>query len=154
MSTRGIKIWSIESDRGWGAPGPCNRKLDICLEVTMHERMKLITAQGKQILLVDLSKCSAGTVEDVARKVPDYVTTQPLRSVLLLADFTGASVDLEATRVLKESAVFNKPHIKKSAWVGVSLLSREFHDEIRKFSSREVPLFNTMEEAVSWLVRD
>jgi hypothetical protein len=51
------------------------------------------------------------------------VTTQPRGSVLILSDFTGASFDEEAIRAMKESAVFDKPYIKKSAWVepGISL---------------------------------
>jgi hypothetical protein len=36
----------------------------------------------------------------------------------VLADFTGASIDVEAIRAMKESAVFDKPYIKRSAWVG------------------------------------
>jgi hypothetical protein len=45
--------------------------------------------------------------------VPDHVTSQPLRSVLLPVDFTGASVDAEAIRAMNESAVFDKPYIKE-----------------------------------------
>jgi hypothetical protein len=40
----------------------------------MHERIRFINHQGKQILLVDLSNCSASEVEKIARAVPDYVT--------------------------------------------------------------------------------
>jgi hypothetical protein len=42
------------------------------------------------------------------RAVPDYVTAQPLGSVLLLVDFTGASFDQEALRAMKECAAFDK----------------------------------------------
>jgi hypothetical protein len=120
----------------------------------MHERMKLITEQGKQILLIDFSHCTAGTVEEIARKIPDYVTTQPLRSVLMLVDFTAATVDEEATRVMKESAVFNKPHVKKSAWIGAVSLPKTVHAEVIKFSGREMPMFSSKDAAISWLVSD
>jgi hypothetical protein len=46
------------------------------------------------------------------------VTTRPLGSVLALSDFTGASFDAEGIRVLKEAAAFDKPFVKKSAFVG------------------------------------
>jgi hypothetical protein len=120
----------------------------------MHPRMKLITERGKQILFVDLSNCSADEVQELARKAPDYVTTQPLRSILLLVDFTGASLDAEALRVMKESAVFDKPFIKKSAWLGASYVPKAFHEEISNFSGRDLPSFRTRKEALTWLLED
>ena len=88
----------------------------------MHERIQFISHQKSQVLLVDFSRCSAVDVEKIARAVPETVTAQPRASVLLLADFTGASFNDEALRAMKESAVFNKPYIKKSAWVGTENL--------------------------------
>jgi hypothetical protein len=120
----------------------------------MHVRMHLISEQGKTILLVDLSNCSAREVEETARTVPDYVTTQPLRSVLLLVDFTGASLNSEAIRVIKESAVFDKAFIKRSAWIGARNFPKEFHEEISGFSGRDLPTFSTRQEALTWLVGD
>ena len=81
-------------------------------------RIQFISHKGKQILLVDLSNCSAAEVEKTVRAVPEAVTAQPLGSVLVLADFTKAAFDQEALRAMKEAAVFNKPYIKKTAWVG------------------------------------
>jgi hypothetical protein len=43
----------------------------------MHERIRLITHHGKQIVVVDLSNCSARDVETIVRSVPEYLTTQP-----------------------------------------------------------------------------
>ena len=120
----------------------------------MHKRMKLVNERGKQILTVDLSHCTPGEVEIVARAIPDYVTTRPLCSVLLLIDFEGASVDLEAVRAMKETAVFDKPYIKKSAWIGASDFPKEAHEEIGRFSGRELPAFKAREEALTWLVGD
>ena len=59
----------------------------------MNERIHFISHQKKQVLLVDLSNCSSAEVEKIARAVPDYVSTQPRGSVLVLSDFTGASLD-------------------------------------------------------------
>jgi hypothetical protein len=78
----------------------------------MDQRIRFVTHDGKQILLVDLSNCPAREVEQIARTVPNYVTAQPRGSVLVLADFTGASIDVEAIQAMKKSAVFDKPYIK------------------------------------------
>jgi hypothetical protein len=74
--------------------------------------------------------------------------------VLLLADFTGASFSEEALRAMKESAVFDKPYIKKSAWVGAENLPLVFEQHLKDFSRREFTSFKTHQEALNWLVSD
>jgi hypothetical protein len=118
----------------------------------MHERVHFISRQKKQILLVDFSNCSAFEVEKIARAAPETVTAQPRGSVLLLVDFSGASFNDEALRTMKESAVFNKPFIKKSAWVGAETFPHAFKQKLRACSGREFPTFKSQEEALTWLV--
>lgn len=120
----------------------------------MRERIQFIAHHKKQILMVDLSNCSAVEVEKIARAVPEYVTAQPRDSVLVLSDFTGASFDQEAIRAMKEGAVFDKPHIKKSAWVGAESLPEVFRENISSFSRREFPTFKNRQEALDWLATD
>jgi hypothetical protein len=116
-----------------------------------ESRIRFISHEGKKILLVDLSNCSAAELE---RLVPEYVTPEPKSSVLLLADFTGAEFDHDAAMRLKESTVFDRPHLKKSAWVGVDSMPRVFYQNIKSFSQRELPTFKTRDEAMDWLVKD
>ena len=78
----------------------------------MHERIRFIDHHGKRILLVDLSNCSADEVEEIVRRVPDYITVQPRGSVLVLTDFSGAAFDRDALRAMKETAVFDKPLLR------------------------------------------
>jgi hypothetical protein len=120
----------------------------------MENRIRLITHQGKAILLIDVSHCSAAELLKISRTVPHYVMLEPRGSVLLLADFTGAEFDREAITSLKESTVFDRPHLKKSAWVGIENLPRVFYEHIKNFSQRELPTFKTREEALDWLVKD
>ena len=118
------------------------------------ERIRFFAHEGKQILLVDLSNCTASEVEQTTRKVPDYVTIQPRGSVLILTDFAGASFDRDALIAMKESAVFDKPFVKKSALIGTESLPRDFYEAMKTFSRRELPTFETREEALAWLVRE
>ena len=118
------------------------------------ERIRFVEHQGKRILFVDLSKCSAKEVEKISRIVPDFVTVQPRGSVLILTDFTGATFDHEALRTMKESAVFDKPFVKKSALIGTDSLPEKFYEQIKSFSGRELPIFASREEALAWLVQD
>ena len=54
----------------------------------VKDRIRFITYQHKQILLVDLASCSASQVEKIIRALPDVVTIRPLGSVLILSDYT------------------------------------------------------------------
>jgi diguanylate cyclase (GGDEF)-like protein/PAS domain S-box-containing protein len=118
------------------------------------DRLRFITYEGKQILLINVSNCSATEVETTFRAVPELVTTRPRGSVLILTDFKGASFDQEAIRVMKETAVFDKPYVKKSAWAGTEGVPHVFSANLSSFSRREFPAFKTREEALAWLVKD
>jgi hypothetical protein len=120
----------------------------------VNDRIRFITYQRKQILLVDLASCSASQVEKTIRGLPDLVTSLPRHSVLILSDFTGASFDEEAVRAMEQAAVFDKPFIKKSAWVGATSLPEAFSDRVKSFSRRDFPVFKTHSEAMDWLVKD
>jgi hypothetical protein len=95
----------------------------------IDERILFIDHQGKRILIVNFSKCSAKEVERVSRSVPDFVTVEPRGSVLVLTDFTGASFDHDALRTMQETAVFDKPFVKKSALIGTETLPKEFYEQ-------------------------
>jgi hypothetical protein len=120
----------------------------------VQNRIRFIDHQGKEILLVDLSNCPANEVEEIARAVPDYTTIRPRGSVLVLTDFSGAAFDRDAVRAIKETAVFDKPFVKKSALVGTEDLPVLFYDELKTFSRRELLPFKTREEALDWLAKD
>ena len=120
----------------------------------MHERIRFTTHQGKQVLIVDVAHCSAEVVEETVRAVPEVVATRPRGSILILSDFTGASFNDEAVRAMKEAAVFDKPYIKKSAWVGEEHLPSTLPKEMRDFSRREFQAFANRDQALEWLVKD
>ena len=120
----------------------------------MEERIRFITHRGQPVLLVDISNCSSAEMIELAHMVPAYVAEQPKGSVLLLADFSGAKFDKTALESLKQATVFDRPHLKRSAWVGTETLPRIFYENLKAFSQRELPTFKTREEALEWLVAD
>jgi hypothetical protein len=120
----------------------------------MHERIHFIYHQRKKILVIDLSKCSTSEFEKLVRQVPDHVTVQPLGSVLVLTDFTGVVFDRGAVLAVKETAVFDKPYIKKSALIGAETFPKDFYEELKSFSRRDLRIFRSREEALAWLVAD
>jgi hypothetical protein len=121
---------------------------------TPDDRLRFIVHQGKQILLVDLSHCLADRIEKLVRQVPEVVSAFPRGSVLILSDFTAASLNEDSLRVIKEAAVFDKPYVKKSALVGTENFPPLFTENLSSFSRRVFLTFKGREEALNWLVKD
>lgn len=120
----------------------------------MEERIRFIAHQGKTILLVDFSQCTADEILRLLPDIQELITTQPRNSVLAFGDFTGAEFRRDVAERIKETLVFDKPYVKRSALVGVDKIPKVFLDSFRTFSQRELPVFKTREEALDWLVKE
>ena len=118
------------------------------------DRVRFINYQGKQILFIDLTNCSAEEVIKRLTEVQCMVTAQPRESVLTLGDFTGAQFSRAAVTRMKEVAVFDRPYVKRAALVGAESLPQVFYQALKSFSQREFLRFETREEALDWLVRE
>lgn len=118
------------------------------------ERISRIKFRDHSILLVDCSDCSPEELAAVADDLPLHVTQEPHGSVLLLADLSRAVFNKETVEHVKLATVFDRPHLKKSAWVLTDNLPKALYDSIRTFSGREIPTFATREEALEYLVSE
>ena len=118
------------------------------------DRIRFIDHRGKRILLVDCTDCNPRQVMAISDLLPSYVTSEPRGSLLILADFTGAQVDRATVESIKKSAVYDRPHLKRSAWVVKDNIPQVFMNAIRSFSVRELPTFQTREQAMSYLVEE
>jgi hypothetical protein len=134
------------------------KKLKHVVETTslwcLPDHVRFVSHRGKQILIIDLSNCSSDEVEKTLRAVPNLVMTHPRNSVLILSDFTGASIDRAAILAIEETAVFDKPYVKKSVCVGIENFPERYREDLAIFSGRQFPAFRTREEALTWLVTD
>jgi hypothetical protein len=120
----------------------------------MEERIRFIAYKGRQVLLVDVTNCTAAEMMTLAPLVPAQIATEPPGSVLLLADFTGSKFDKTAFESLKQAVVLDRPHLKRSAWVGVEALPKVYYENLKHFSQRDLPVFTTREEALEYLVAE
>jgi hypothetical protein len=118
------------------------------------DRVRFTTHRGKEILLVDLTNCSAQEVIELLSDVQIVVTAQPRNSVLALGDLTGAEFSRAAVTRMKEVAVFDRPYVRRTAFVGAESLPQVFYQALKTFSQREFFRFETREEAMDWLVRE
>ncbi len=116
------------------------------------DRIVFLTFRNQQVLLADCSDCSPEELAAVIDEVPKHVTSEPPGSVLLLADFSRSKFTKETVEHLKIAAVFDRPHLKRSAWVLTQNLPKTLYESIRTFSGREIRTFETREEALEYLV--
>jgi hypothetical protein len=55
---------------------------------------------------------------------------------------------------MQQTAVFDKPHIKKSAFVVAECLPQRFSESLKSFSRGEFPAFNSRDETLAWMAKD
>jgi hypothetical protein len=118
------------------------------------DRIRYITYRGQRILLVDYTDCTAAQFATICDLVPSYVTPEPEHTVLLLADFSNAQLDRDALEHVKLAAVFDRPHLKRSAWVITPSFPKAFYENVKAFSVRELRVFQTREQAMHYLVAE
>jgi len=118
------------------------------------DRISFITFRNQRVLLADCSDCSPEELAAVIDEVPKHVTKEPLNSVLALGDFSRSTFTKDTVEHLKLAAVFDRPHLKRSAWVFTENLDKTLFESVTAFSVREIPVFATREEALEFLVSD
>ena len=101
------------------------------------DRVRFITHQGKQILFIDVTNCAAEEVIELLTEVQRIVTAQPPKSVLTLSDLTGAQFSRATITRMKEVAVFDRPYVKRAAFVGAQSLPKVFYEALMTFSQRK-----------------
>ena len=118
------------------------------------DRVRFLTHQGKQVLLVDYSGCTRQTVLDILKERERIVMAQPPGSVLLLVDATGAQFSKDTIEEIKIVAVRERDRVKRAAMVGSEGVPKVFIDAVRTFSARDYRAFPSREAALDWLVGD
>ncbi len=118
------------------------------------DRIQVITHQGRRVVLADCSNCPPDELSKIADELPSVLSKEEKGSVLLLADFSQTHVTRENMERVKIAAVFNRLYLKRSAWVVNGNMPRAIHDVIEKFSTRDIPIFPTRDEALEFLVKD
>jgi len=120
----------------------------------VNKRLRFIKHKGQAIFLLDFSDCQGKDMLVLLDQVRADVARHAPGSVLTLADFSGAKIDKAVATKIKEVLVFDRPYVKRSAWVGTDSLPRVFYENFKTFSQRDFPTFKTREEAMDWLVKE
>lgn len=126
--------------------------LDDTVSNVLEERLRFVKHKGQLIFMIDFSRCTPKEILVLLEQVKALVARHAPNSMLILTDFTGAEVDKKTLTRMKEVATLDRPYVKRSAWVGVDSMPHVFYENVKSFSHREIPSFNTREEAMDWLI--
>lgn len=109
--------------------------------------------KGRTIVELDF-----GGIHDVALirdRISDYkpfIASHPKRSLLVLTNLAGCTVNKQSVELFKEFTSHNKPFIIASAVYGLTGFARVFVNAVNSFSKRNINHFDTQEKARNWLV--
>jgi hypothetical protein len=120
----------------------------------MDGRVQFITHKGKRILFIDLHGRSADEIRAMLPDIQHAMTSEPRNSVLSLSDWTDAQVTREVAEEIKKTMVFDRPHVKRTALVGIEKLPKIFLQAFKTFSRREFTTFPSLDQAKDWLVEE
>jgi hypothetical protein len=124
------------------------------IEAIAPGRVRFIEHRGKRVLFINYSHCDVAMLKAVAEEGHRVIAREQPNSVLTLNDVTGTTFDKESVAVLQAKVAANAPYVRRGAVIGIHGLQRLIYEGVQTFSRRRLPLFNSREEALSWLVQD
>ncbi len=113
------------------------------------------TYKGHKYMINDYS----GIGGDVAalKVEQDYmikeITSQPLGSVLCLAETQGLFGTPDMLEILKAASKVSKPYVKKTAVLGVEGAKKILAKTVTLFTGQSTQYFDTREQALEWLIK-
>jgi hypothetical protein len=117
-------------------------------------RVRFIEHQGQRVLFINYSHCDVAMLKAVAEEGHRVIAREQPNSVLTLNDVTGTTFDKESVAVLQNKVAGNAPFVRRAAVIGISGLQRLIYEGVQAFSRRRIPLFESRQEALNWLVKD
>jgi len=117
---------------------------------------KLITHKDQQMIYCEYG----GFGNDVAgleaevKAVDDWICTQPLNSVLSVANVAGSYPTPAALAVIEKSTTRTKPHIRKQAILGLTNERSVLAHLVTYISGLDMKLFDDLERAKDWLAEN
>ena len=117
-------------------------------------RVRFIEHAGRRVLFINYSHCDVAMLKAVAEEGHRVIAREQPNSVLTLNDVTGTTFDKESVAVLQARVADNAPYVRRAAVIGINGLQRLIYEGVQIFTKRRIPLFESRQEAMSWLARD
>ena len=113
-----------------------------------------IAHEGREIYYINIAGAGAEEIKRISEAAKADIRKQPQGSVLTITNVSDVNMIPEISNTLKDLAASNKPYVKAGAVLGVTGLKKITFNAVLMFSGRRnLHLFDTMEEARDWLVK-
>ncbi|MBK7317496.1 MAG: hypothetical protein IPO36_16885 [Anaerolineales bacterium] len=119
-------------------------------------KSKWIEYNGKKILYQDFSNLFFNTkaIQEELAQVQEIVMGEPENSVLIISDFTNTEITNELMPILNEASRRTKPHVRKTATLGITGVKRTLGDLLSRITGQSILYFANDKEAKDWLTKD
>ncbi|MBN2613747.1 MAG: hypothetical protein JXB00_19475 [Bacteroidales bacterium] len=124
----------------------------------MARGAQFVEHKGKEIYYVDYSNIK--TNEEFLQTIKETnafrekVRSEGKKDLLMLVNVSGSYVYGQVLDALKKSGRITKDLTKKEAIVGISGAQKILLQIAKTFTRMQLTVFNTVEEAKDWLVKD
>ena len=118
------------------------------------ERVHFLDHHGKRVLLMDCTGCDPDELIAVFDTVEKIVGQESGRTLLIVADFTGAHFNKQAADRMKVVAAKDRSHVHRAGLVGAAAIGDTYLREMESFSARKFPTFPSREQALDWVVAE
>jgi hypothetical protein len=115
-----------------------------------------ITFQGKRIFFCHFDNMDAAALREEVDACDNVLCCEPAKSALVLSDIRGTLGTPEVVSIFKKSTTKTRDHVNKSAVVGIGFSGprKIMFDLVMKFSGQNVVVFEDIQKAKDWLVKD
>ncbi|MBF0297445.1 MAG: hypothetical protein HQK51_01920 [Oligoflexia bacterium] len=115
-------------------------------------KITVLNHKDQSILYLDFSGSTEKEIIDGFIQLKKIVTSRPAGSLLVMANLNNIKFNSQFLSTCQEYLIFNGPLLKASAVFGVGNNYKKMFEHLLKESKRNIPNFETMEEAKDWLV--
>src|SRR5690349_20204198 len=118
-------------------------------------RSRWIEYNGQKILYQDFGNLfyNVEAVKNELAGVQEIVLNEPENSVLIISDFTNTEISGDLMSILNQASRVTKPHVLKTAVLGVTGIKRTFGDLLSRITGQPLVYFINEADAMEWLTK-
>ena len=118
----------------------------------MSDRIRWIEHKDKQILFADYSNLQGDECKNAVKEFKDFIVNLGKNELLIFVDARNSDLDDVGFEAGRNSTKMIKPYFNKVAIIGIDKGRETLITLVNVFSDIGIKPFDTMEEAIDWLV--
>jgi hypothetical protein len=119
-------------------------------------RSRWVEHNGQKVLYQDFANLfyNVEAIKNELEEVQEIVLDQPPGSLLVISDFTNTEISGDLMGILNQASRATKPHVRKTAVLGVTGIKRTFGDLLSRITGQPLVYFTNEADALEWLTKN